>query len=344
MGHSQKSFFPQREVFMLRFKSVVAVAVLALGMVSAVNAQAKKTGAMSDEGVVHERPNEFRIYAASSPVKAFAVVKGTLWYATDELVVEQPMNAKTHKPHRTLGTIPSAGVKSIVVDSRGRIWFAGDNGAAMYDGKAFTSYVDELPAKAATSLAAPVNGDVWVGTEGGAARFSNGTWTKFTKKEGLASNKVNALVADSRGNIYIGTGPQGGLTVYDGAKFTTYNAKSSPDGIEWNNVTVLAKEPAKDIIWMADGPNAVSYDAASKKWEQYRETTQGMTSIMNDTYRTWFGHENGVIRFNGELWASKKEEHGIPAEQVFAMYRDEQGNLWFGMEKGVMMLNNPYRR
>jgi ligand-binding sensor domain-containing protein len=36
--------------------------------------------------------------------------------------------------------------------------------------------------------------------------------------------------------------------------------------------------------------------------------------------------------------------HGIPVEQVFAMYRDNDGNLWFGMEKGVMMLNNPYRR
>ncbi|GBU22561.1 hypothetical protein R80B4_02471 [Fibrobacteres bacterium R8-0-B4] len=37
--------------------------------------------------------------------------------------------------------------------------------------------------------------------------------------------------------------------------------------------------------------------------------------------------------------------HGVQAEQVYAMYRDEStGNLYFGMEKGVMILSNPYRR
>jgi ligand-binding sensor domain-containing protein len=331
---------------MLRLKSLVPVAVLAFGVVSVSFAQPQKKGALSDEGEVHEKPNEFKIYAANSPVKAFAVLKNTLWYATDEIVVEQPMNAKTHKPYQKLGNIPSAGTRSMAVDPSGRVWIAGDNGVAVHDGKAFTSYTEDngLPSKNATSLAISNIGEVWAGTEGGLARFSGGSWQAFTTKEGLASNKIQALVADSKGNLYIGTNK--GLSVYDGSKFTNYNAKNSgSNGIEWNNVKVLAKEPNKDIIWMTDGPETQNINRFDgKNWNRWIEIQKGITSIMNDTRRTWFGHESGILRFNGEEWVSDPKMHGIPVEQVFAMYRDNDGNLWFGMEKGVMMLNNPYRR
>jgi len=148
-------------------------------------------------------------------------------------------------------------------------------------------------------------------------------------------------VADGRGNMYIGTNR--GLSVYNGTKFENYNHRNTgSNGLDMNNIRVLAKEPNSEKIWMTDGPrNVVSFDG--KEWNRFMDIQDGITSIMNDTRRTWFGSPSGLLRFNGEEWVSSAERHGVPVEQVYAMFRDNLGNLWFGMEKGVLMLNNPYR-
>jgi ligand-binding sensor domain-containing protein len=296
--------------------------------------------------VIHEKPNTFKIIASRSPVKAFVVLRDAVWYATEEIVVSQPFNSKNHQPYQKLDKIAASGVTSIAADSRGDVWIAGEEGVAVARGKNITSYTSAdggIPEGKVLAVASGTGGDVWIGTENGAARFSGGAWTKYTTGDGLPSNKVQALVANpSRGEVYLGTNK--GLSVYNGTSFQNYNAKNTgSNGLEWNDVRVLAKEPGTDVIWMTDGPkNINSFDG--KNWKRFPEVQDGITSIMNDTRRTWFGHEGGVLRFNGEEWTADKNMHGVLAEQVFAMQRDAEGNLCFGMEKGVMILSNPYRK
>jgi len=337
---------------MLRLKpKVVASAVLlTLSLGLSAFAQKEKTGedAIAKE-VIHEKPNEFKIIASRSPVKAFVVLRDVVWYATDEIVVSQSMVAVKGKPvmeqHQKLGNIASSGVTSMAADRSDNVWIACEEGVAVArSSKNITSYTsaDGIPEGKVLAVAAGSGGDVWIGTENGAARFNGSSWTKYTKSDNLASNRVQGIVANSRGEIYLGTDK--GLSVYNGSSFQNYNAKNTGNsGLEWNNVRVLAKEPNSDVIWMTDGPkNLNTFDG--KTWKRYMEIQDGITSIMNDTRRTWFGSESGLLRFNGEEWVSDKNMHGVPAEQVYAMQRDSNGNLCFGMEKGVMILSNPYRR
>jgi ligand-binding sensor domain-containing protein len=334
---------------MLRLKpNLVASAVLltlSLGFSAFAQKKAEKTGedAIARE-VIHEKPNEFRIIASRSPVKAFVVLRDAVWYATDEIVVSQPLNSKTHQPYPKLGNISSTGVTSMAADRSDNVWIACEEGVAVARGKNITSYTsaDGIPEGKVLAVATGSGLDVWIGTENGAARFNGSSWTKYTKSDGLPSNKIQAIVSNSRGEVYLGTDK--GLSVYNGSNFQNYNAKNTGNsGLEWNNVTVLAKEPNSDVIWMTDGPkNLCTFDG--KTWKRYVEIQEGITSIMNDTRRTWFGSEAGLLRFNGEEWVSDKNMHGVPAEQVYAMQRDMNGNLCFGMEKGVMILSNPYRK
>jgi len=300
--------------------------------------------ARAADSVSFERANEFRIFAAPEAVKAFAVRGNDLWYATSKALVLQPMNARNHQPFQNMGGIPATDITAIVIDGQGRVWAGAAGGVAMRQGNTFTAYTSEqgLPDGAVLALAVGSGGDIWAGTENGLARFTGGSWTKFTTEQGLESNKIQALIGDSRGNMYIGTNR--GLSVYDGSKFTNYNHRNSgSDGLEWNNVKVLAKEPESDVIWMTDGPKNINkFDG--KTWSRFREIHEGITSIMHDTRRTWFGSPTGILRFNGEEWVSDPNMHGVPAQEVYAIFRDSNGNHWFGMEKGVMMLNNPYRR
>jgi ligand-binding sensor domain-containing protein len=335
---------------MLKFKHLLPAAALVVGIVSVGYAQPKNPEDVKAKETVYDKPKEFRIFASSSPVKAFAVNRNTLWFATDEIIINQPLNTKNQTKHPKIGDIPSANIKSMIFDVRGRLWVACESGVAMNSGSGttFTSYTTDngLPSNNALALTYTNSGEVWVGTEGGAARFRDGSWTKFTTADGLLSNTVQALVTDSKGLVYLGTNK--GLNVWDGSKFQSYNAKNTGgNGIEWNNIKVLAASP-KDVIWMTDGPETNNINNFNgKTWNRYMEVQKGITSIMiiGDSRRTWtyFGSESGILRFNGEEWVDKAEVHGIPAEQVYAMSRDSDGNLWFGMEKGVMMYPNPFK-
>jgi hypothetical protein len=336
-------------------KQLAFALVLTLFAVFSAFAQKEKEKNPEDaiaREVIHEKPNTFKIIASKPPVpvKAFAVTRDAIWYATEEIVVCQPM--KNGNPfgnpqqYPKLGSISSAGATGIAVDQRGDVWVSCEAGVAVSRGKAVTSYASAdggIPEGKVLAVAAGTGGDVWIGTENGAARFNGSSWTKYTTGDGLPSNKVQALVANpSRGEVYLGTNK--GLSVYNGTSFQNYNAKNTgSNGLEWNDVKVLAKEPSTDVIWMTDGPKNINcFDG--KNWKRFPEVQDGITSIMNDTRRTWFGHEGGVLRFNGEEWTSDKNMHGVTAEQVFAMQRDSEGNLCFGMEKGVMILSNPYRK
>ena len=335
---------------MLKFKHLLPAAALVVGIVSVGYAQPKNPEDVKAKETVYDRPKEFKIFASSSPVKAFAVNRNTLWFATDEIVVNQPLNSKNHTKHPKIGNISSANTKAIIFDVRGRLWIACESGVAMNTGSGttFTSYTtdDGLPSNNALALTSTNSGEVWVGTEGGAARFRDGSWTKFTTADGLLSNTVQALVTDNKGLVYLGTTK--GLNVWDGSKFQSYNSKNTGgNGIEWNNIKVLSVSPS-NVIWMTDGPETDNINNFNgKTWNRYMEVQKGITSILTigDSRRTWtyFGSENGILRFNGEDWVDKAETHGIPAEQVYAMSRDSDGNLWFGMEKGVMMYPNPFK-
>jgi len=340
---------------MLRLKQKLAASAVLLTLslgVSASYAQKAAAAPKSEEDkmareVIHEKPNEFKIIASRSPVKAFVVLRDVVWFATDEIVICQSLVAAKgalHQQYQKLDKIASTGVTSMAGDNQGNVWMAGEEGVAVARGKNITSYTasDGIPEGKVLAVAPGSGLDIWIGTENGAARFNGSSWTKYTTSDGLPSNLVQAIVANSRGDVYLGTNK--GLSVFNGSSFQNYNAKNTGNsGLEWNNIKVLAKEPNSDIVWMTDGPkNLNTFDG--KTWKRYVEIKDGITCIMNDTRRTWFGSEDGLIRFNGEEWVEKKEQLGVPVEQVYAMQRDSNGNLCFGMEKGVLILSNPYRK
>ncbi|MDR0306012.1 MAG: hypothetical protein LBI42_04140 [Chitinispirillales bacterium] len=323
---------------MLKRLSLIPVVVFVLGAAVSVNAKDD----VKADSISFEKPNEYRIYKSDSPVKAFVVLNDMIWYATDEIVISQSTKNNTHQRFPKLGAVGSDKVKTIVVDGSKQLWFATPAGAVMRGANSnnFTVHTTEngLPGNNVLSIAVS-KGDVWVGTENGAARFRGGSWTKFTTADGLVSDKVQAIAVDSKGTVWFGTNR--GINSFDGSKWQLFDAKNKH--LEWNDTRVLAIEPRGDVLWAATGPNDLArFDG--KEWKKYMEIQPNITSIMNDTRRTWFGSPTGILRFNGEEWVSDPNRLGIPASQVYHMYRDESGNLWFAMEQGVLWLNNPYRR
>jgi ligand-binding sensor domain-containing protein len=70
---------------------------------------------------------------------------------------------------------------------------------------------------------------------------------------------------------------------------------------------------------------------------------EGITCIMTDTQsRIWFGHAEGLFKYNGFEWVYDPKKVSVPATSVAAMYRDSKGDLWFGLDTGILHMTNPY--
>src|SRR5687767_4350082 len=101
---------------------------------------------------------------------------------------------------------------------------------------------------------------VWIGSQGGVAKFlKDGTkLATYTHADGLAANNVNAIAIDQDGNKWFGTGnieyssPQdGGISKFDGERWTTYNTYNSQ--LPGNTIRAITIDANNNKWIVADG-------------------------------------------------------------------------------------------
>ncbi|HET9825683.1 MAG TPA: hypothetical protein VFP87_10115, partial [Chitinophagaceae bacterium] len=73
----------------------------------------------------------------------------------------------------------------------------------------------------------------------------------YTPRDGLVNNRARFVYQDSKGKLYIAT--YGGLSVYDGSRFTNYNANN---GLAVNLVNCVV-EMGEDSIWVMPNDNKI---------------------------------------------------------------------------------------
>jgi ligand-binding sensor domain-containing protein len=140
--------------------------------------------------------------------------------------------------------------------------------------------------------------ELWTATPVGAYRWNleTGTYQKYTATEGLADNYVTAIAQDKQGNLWFGTDK--GVSRYDGTHWKTFTTK---DGLANDFVTTIAVDKQGNL-WF--GTYAIRSDYAIQS--------------------------NGVSRYDGRNWQIFTTKDGLPGNDVYAIYGDNQGNVWFG--------------
>lgn len=94
---------------------------------------------------------------------------------------------------------------------------------------------NELPNNAVRSLFVDSNSILWIGTENGLVKKENDVFTSFYEEDGLALNSCWAITEDNNKKMWFGS-YGGGLSIYDGNKFTVISQK---DGLANNEITKL---------------------------------------------------------------------------------------------------------
>jgi ligand-binding sensor domain-containing protein/two-component sensor histidine kinase len=232
-------------------------------------------------------------------------------------------------PVRTYGVadgLPQEGVKRIVRDSRGFLWFCTFDGLSRFDGARFVNYGirDGLPHPSPNDLLETRSGVYWIATNGGGvARFDPATrrasapnenasspsrlapiadvpprlFTPYGVGDTAATSRVNVLYEDRAGRLWAGT--DGGLFVVD--------------------------NPRERIAFR---PIDLPFGRRLQVWALLEDRAGAL----------WIGTSEGLARRlpGGPTEIVRVDSSDTVA--VWAMAEDDQSRLWVGLSTGVRIV------
>ncbi len=175
----------------------------------------------------------------------------------------------------------------------------------------------------------------WLGSNGsGAYRYDGKNLIQYTTADGLCSNQIRGIQADSMGNIYFDT-PKG-VSKYDGKRFETLKpvrpAKNSwvlHGGDLWFNGN---GETAGACRY--DGKTLYQLEFADVDGRKYSSSHAVYSIYRDDKGHIWFGTlTGGVARYDGKklAWIVEDELKALKdgrAPAIRSVLQDSEGWYW----------------
>ncbi len=312
-----------------------------------------------------------------------ADAQGNIWVGIPGGVDEFDFNTN-HFIHHRYDTVNKDWFGNVLlIDHTGMVWLGTSGGLDRFDPKTktFKRYQHQdndsttLSSNMVRSLYEDKSGVIWVGTglafdvnnkEGGLNRY-NKEKDNFTRylhdpknPTSLISNKVRAILEDSKGNFWVGTDGDG-LHIMNREKGTferyTYDPLhpekiSRPPvkkGQDFDHITFIT-EDVKGKIWIGTYSQGVAcYDPATKKTDIFNSRDKSRhggytdntswTSYLSKEGVLWISNENSDLFRVDPLQTGFSEVKMDNASGNFQ--EDADGNLWLTPEdKGLLMINS----
>ncbi|MGH9941324.1 MAG: ligand-binding sensor domain-containing protein [Pyrinomonadaceae bacterium] len=201
-------------------------------------------------------------------------------------------------------------------------------------------------------------GKLWFGTEGDGLFYFDRAADRFTKFQdpnnpsALGTSIVSKIYQDRDGFLWLGTKLQG-LYKLDQAtqKLTRYqHDPNNPASLSDNTVRAILEDGA-GVIWIGTDVGLNKFDQRTETFSHLKHaagnhqtpSADGISAIYEDTNGTlWFGTSSGGLnRFDRrtETFTYFTEREGLPNNQVYDIFADEQSHLWLSTDKGLARLN-----
>jgi len=196
-------------------------------------------------------------------------------------------------------------VPRLFVDHEGTLWAATHDGLDRFNAttNSFIPYIMELGSTHPHYLAITEDrkGVLWLGTEtSGLVRFEPATG-KFTtyqhdenRAETLSDNRVNSILFDRSGTMWVGT--QVGLDQFDEAtdRFTTYSRREGLPG----SVVGCVLQDERESLWMSTDNGVAKLDPKTKEIKSY-STADGLPGPDLTGWGACFQSRTGEMFFGG---------------------------------------------
>jgi ligand-binding sensor domain-containing protein len=183
------------------------------------------------------------------------------------------------------------------------------------------------------------------------AQQPNFYFNRITTQNGLSHNKVNCIVGDKRGFIWMGT--DDGLNRYDGHNFTIFrNDPADSTTISGNIITDLL-EDEQGIIWIATADGGITkYNyrlPAAQQFKQYKHLPANNNSIPVNIINKLLLDKKGylwlatsgyfAVRFN-RITETFETPVKKGTKTVLSLALDNNEVLWAGRQGGSILKIN----
>lgn len=174
---------------------------------------------------------------------------------------------------------------------------------------------------------------------------------KRTVQDGLSHNKVNCILQDQRGFLWIGT--DDGLNRYDGSQFIHFrNRPGDSTTVSGNIITDLLEDKA-GLLWIATADGGLSrYDyraAPPLQFRQYKHVpgnpasipVNSINSMLEDRFGNLWLATSGrqVLHFNKKI--ETFFDIARSGKTALDLCLDKDGMIWVGRQGGGILKINP---
>ncbi|MDA8017451.1 MAG: EAL domain-containing protein [Thermoanaerobaculia bacterium] len=242
--------------------------------------------------------------------------------------------------------LADVGVTSMLLDSRGRLWFGTrDHGACRlptFESPSETMECfrlrDGLADDAVNCLLEDREENLWIGTFGGGlSRLSTEAFHSYTLREGLPHPNVRAIGESSDGRLWLGT-HGGGIAVLENGGF----GSPSTQGTVLRDAKVVSAEVADGRLWFGTLSGALQErdgGFAPLRIPDLPEDSVILATHRDSTGTLWFGTIAGLWSANptadGYEVVQYSEDAGLPDVRVNQIVGDPSGGLWIATANGV---------
>ncbi|HTL10194.1 MAG TPA: two-component regulator propeller domain-containing protein, partial [Chitinophagaceae bacterium] len=186
---------------------------------------------------------------------------------------------------------------------------------------------------------------------GGAAQAPALYFDRITVQNGLSHNKVNCILQDKRGFLWIGT--DDGLNRYDGSHFSIYKNNPGNNGSLSGNIITDLLEDEQQVLWIATADGGLTkYDyrlLPAKQFTQFKHQPGNPASLPVNIINKLLQDEDGylwlatsgsyVVRFNKKTGACS-----LPVTQgtrtMLALTNAGAHEMWVGKQGGGLLKIN----
>lgn len=255
--------------------------------------------------------------------------------------------------------LSQSGIRCLLEDSQGFMWFGTEYGLNKYDGYQFTVYqYNELDSNSLSdnfinSIYEDKSGVLWVGTDGsGLNKFDRKTehFTHYIhdpdNPNSLGSNRILSIYEDQLGTLWVGT-EGGGLNQFNRntEQFTHYTHKPD-DSSSLSDDTVLSiYEDTLGLLWIGTADGGLNkFNRKIEQFTHYKKDATDPNTLSDNTVlsiyedhlgRLWIGTaDGGLNKFNRETGLFTHYTHdpanrnSLSHNTISAISEDRLGNLW----------------
>ncbi len=300
---------------------------------------------------------------------------GNLWFGTSENGLYK-YDGKSFRQFVVDDGLNSNNISCLLEDKDGKIWIGTYAGLCLYDpsmhiktgGKPFTEIQIPLPKDLPPnknqshrnshwvySMLQAKSGKLWFVTIDGVYTYDGKFFTLFIIDEAancfLGSNdKVERILEDNAGNIWLGGRTNAGVFRYDGKTISNFklpeltivneSVRFEKDRIVSHNWAWPQLQDKNGNIWFSNWAGAYRYDG--KTFTSFTKSdglsgTGLVAKIIEDKKGIiWLGGVGGLSRYDGKSFTSFQD--GLINPWIWAILEDKTGNIWVGTRQTGLYL------